>query len=244
MRPVVSAALVRSLLVAAAVAAAGWSGGAVHAAPFFTVTGGTTFDTFLESFAWVGPRFGDNEVNLWEGGILGLSEPGVVTLEYIGKEALNADNIFRWNGVQIFTTGPGGEANLIKGQTAATPFPPVALETYVVPGVVPAGTVPFSFFITVGTPRDVPNDGNLDIAFWPIPGTTSPSPINFGSVVYAMLDDEDVSDSDHDDMIVRLTVAPVPEPATLAGAVTGLLGGLWLVRRRARVARGPRRLTG
>jgi hypothetical protein len=244
MRPGVPADRLRNLLVAAAFAAAAGCGGVGHAAPFFTVTGGTTFDTFLDSFAWVGPRFGDDEVLLWDGGILGLSEPGVVTLEYIGKAALNADNIFRWNGVQIFTTGPGGVPNLIKGQTAATPFPPVALESYVVPGVVPAGTVPFSFFITTGTPRAVPNDGNLDIAFWPIPGTTSPSPINFSSVVYAMLDDEDVSDSDHDDMIVRLTVAPVPEPATLAGAATGLLGGLWLVRRRNQAAGGPRRLSG
>ncbi len=244
MRPGVPADRLRNLLFAAAVAAAGWCGGSVHAAPFFTVTGGTAFDTFVESFLWVGPRFGDNEVNLWEGGILSLSEPGVVTLEYIGKEALYANNIFRWNGANIFSTGPGGAANLIKGQTAATPFPPVALATYLVPGVVPAGTVPFSFFITFLNEEEL-NNGNLDIAFWPIPGTTSSSPINFGTAVYAMLDDENTTDSDHDDMIVRLTVAPVPEPATLAGAVTGLLGGLWLVRQRGRLAaRGPRTLTG
>lgn len=243
MRPGVHHGLFQGLLVAAAFAAAAGCGHVAHAAPFFTVTSGSAFDTFLESFLWVGPRFGDNEVNLWEGGVLGLSEPGVVTLEYIGKEALYADNIFRWNGVDIFTTGPGGEANLIKGQTTATPFPPAALETYVVPGVAPAGVVPFSFYITFLAEEEL-NDGNLDIAFWPIPGTTAPSPINFGSVVYAMLDDENVTDSDHDDMIVRLTVAPVPEPATLAGAATGLFGGLWLVRRRALAAGGARRLIG
>jgi hypothetical protein len=243
MRPGVPDASLRGLLVAATVAALGSWGGVAHAAPFFTMTGGTSFINSGISFDWVGPQFNGGDVLIWEGGVLGLSEPGIVTLEYIGKEALFADNIFRWNNEVIFTTGPGGEANLIKGQTAALPFPPAALATSVVPDIVPAGPLPFSFFISFFS-KSVPNDGNLDIGYWPIPPSTASSPIDFGDVVYVLLDDENTADADHDDMIVRLTVAPVPEPATLAGAATGLLGGWWLVRRRARVTHGPRTLTG
>jgi hypothetical protein len=194
------------------------------------MTGGSAFDTFLESFLWVGPRFGDNEVFLWEEGVLGLSEPATIQLDYIGKEAFFADNIFRWDGVDIFSTGPSNP--LITGQTAAAPFPPAALDTYMVPGVVDAGPLPFSFLITEIGEEEL-NDGNPDIAFWPIPSDVDSNPINFGTVVYAMLDDENAVDFDHDDMIVRLTAMPVPEPTSVALAATGvpMLAG-WMLRRR------------
>jgi hypothetical protein len=193
------------------------------AAPFFTVTSGSSFSTALESFLWVGPRDPvTGEVVLWEGATVGLSEPGFITLEYIGKEALYADNIFRWNGADIFTTGPSSP--LIVGQITATPFPPVALTTYVVPGIVSAGTLPFSFFITE-TAKNVPNDGsNLDIGLWPLPPTLTGNPLNFGSSIYLMLDDENTVDADHDDMIVRMSVSAVPEPGTLVLAMLGAGG--------------------
>jgi hypothetical protein len=209
-----------------------------QAVPFFTVTGGTSFQTELESFLWVTPRVND-EVVLWEGATVGLSEPGFITLEYIGKEALFANNIFRWNGTDIFSTGPGDP--LITGQTAATPFPPAALATYVVPGVVSAGTLPFSFFITALNTA-VPNDGsNLDIGIWPIPNDLSGSSIDFGTSIYLMLDDENTADTDHDDMIVRMTVTPVPEPGTLAlvgVAALPLVGWLGARRRTGRKRAG------
>lgn len=211
-----------------------------QAVPFFTVTGGTSFVTDLESFLWVTPRIGPNndQVVLWEGATVGLSEPGFITLDYIGKEALFANNVFRWNGFDIFTTGPSSP--LTTGQTAATPFPPAALATYVVPGVVSAGTLPFSFFITEFS-KVVPNDGStLDIGIWPLPGDVSGSPINFGSTIYLMLDDENAVDSDHDDMIVRMTVTPVPEPGMLAvaGVVALPLAGWVRARWRRRRTRG------
>jgi hypothetical protein len=207
------------------------------AAPFFTVTSGSSFSTALESFLWVGPRdpVTDNVV-LWEGATVGLSEPGFITLEYIGKEALYADNIFRWNGMNIFTTGPSSP--LIVGQTAATPFPPVSLATYVVPGIVSAGTLPFSFFITEAS-KNVPNDSsNLDIGLWPLPPSTTGNPLNFGNSIYLMLDDENVVDSDHDDMIVRMSVSAVPEPGTLVLAVFGA-GGAAIAARWRRNRRYP-----
>lgn len=199
------------------------------AAPYFTVTSGSSFSTALETFLWVGPRDPvTDQVQLWEGATVGLSEPGFITLEYIGKEALYANNIFRWNGGNIFSTGPGSP--LTVGQTTATPFPPAALETYVVPGIVSAGPLPFSFFITE-TLTNVPNDGsNLDIALWPIPSPLVGEPLNFGSTIYLMLDDENSVDSDHDDMIVRMSV--VPEPGTLVLAVLGAGGAALAARRR------------
>jgi hypothetical protein len=185
-----------------------------RAAPFFTVTGGSAFLEADDDFLWIGPRNAQNQVLLWEGATVGISEPGFITLEYIGKEALFDNNIFRWNGVDIFDTGPGNP--LIVGQTAATPFPPPALETYVVPGIVPAGALPFSFFISQFS-KEIPNDSStLDIGLWPVPENLGDGPFNFGTVLYVMLDDESVVDSDHDDMIVRITVTPVPEPGTLA----------------------------
>lgn len=203
------------------------------AAPFFTVTSGSSFSTSLESFLWVGPRDPvTDQVLLWEGATVGLSEPGFITLEYIGKEAIYADNIFRWNGVDIFTTGPSSP--LVVGQTAATPFPPVALATYVVPGVVSGGTLPLSFFITETT-KNVPNDGsNLDIAVWPLPTPPVGNPADFGSSIYLMLDDEAIVDADHDDMIVRMSVSPIPEPGALLLAVFGAGGVALSLRRRQR----------
>lgn len=206
--------------------------------PFFTVSGGASYVTPLESFLWVGPRFGNDEVLLWEGGVLGISELGQITVEYIGKEASFADNIFRWNGADIFSTGPGSPA--IVGQTAATPFPPAALGTFSPPGDVPGGPLPFSFLITAAA-REEFNDGNLAIAFWPIPADPGASPSNFGTTVYAMLDDGNVFDFDHDDMIVRLTVGPaLPEPsgATIGVAAAALIGSC-LRRRRSAIPHRP-----
>jgi hypothetical protein len=201
------------------------------AVPFFTATSGSSFSTVLESFLWVGPRDPvTDQVLLWEGATVGLSEPGFITLEYIGKEATYADNVFRWNGVDIFSTGPSSP--LIVGQTAATPFPPAALATYVVPGVVPAGTLPFSFFITEIT-KNVPNDGsNLDIGLWPLPSPPVSNPADFGSSIYLMLDDSGIVDDDHNDMIVRMSVSAIPEPGTLVLAVLGAGGVALAVRLR------------
>ena len=206
-----------------------------RAAPFFTVTSGSSFSTSLGSFLWVGPRDPvTDQVLLWEGATVGLSGPGFITLECIGKEAIYADNIFRWNGVDIFTTG--SSSPLVVGQTAATPFPPVALATYVVPGIVSGGTLPLSFFITE-TNKNVPNDGsNLDIGLWPLPTPPVGNPADFGSSIYLMLDDEAIVDTDHDDMIVRMSVSPIPEPGALLLAVLGA-GGVALSLRRRRQRR-------
>lgn len=206
--------------------------------PVLTVTGGGFFTDRDNDFLWLTPRFGNGgqAVRLWRGGTLALSEPGMITLEYIGKEANYADNAFLWGGlsggVPVFSTG-GSLPNLV-GQTAASPVPPVALATSNVPGIVAAVALPFSFFVNQ-TGSNKPN-GSSDIAYWPLPvgaglaGETK----RFGTVVYALLDDGK-TDNDYDDMIVRLTVTEVPEPTTLALLAAGILPAIgWKLRRYGR----------
>lgn len=206
---------------------------AAEAAPFFTLSGGAPAATRLHSFHWVGPRSGDGKVVLWKGGPLGLSEPGRVAIEYIGKEAAYANTIFRWDGGNIFSTGSGTPQTV--GQTATTPFPPASLARYDVPADALAGPLPFSFLISA-LAQEKFNDGNRNIAFWPIPGDLGSNPYNFGTTVYAMLDDGKAVDSDYDDMIVRLTVGPaLPEPTGVTpGCAAAALLGVWLKRHRSK----------
>jgi len=197
----------------------------VHAGPVFTVDGGGFFTDRDNDFLWLTPRFGNGgqAVRIWQGGELMLSEPGTITLEYIGKEAKYVDNAFLWGassgGQTVFTTGPASPNPV--GQTAATPMPPTALDVWAVPGVVPAGggALPFFFRHT----RQEPN-GSSNIGFWPLPvgGGLGGEAKQFGTVVYALLDDGK-TDNDYDDMIVRLTVVEVSEPTMVALAVTGVL---------------------
>jgi hypothetical protein len=206
--------------------------------PELTVTGGGFFIDSENDFLWLTPRFGSGgqAVRLWRGGTLALSEPGMITLEYIGKEANYADNAFLWGGLSggtpVFSTGDSSPNPV--GQTAASPFPPVSVATSTVPGMVPAGVLPFSFFVNQ-TGSNKPN-GSSDIAYWPLPvgaglaGGTK----RFGTVVYALLDDGK-TDNDYDDMIVRLTVTEVPEPTTLMLAAVGIVPVAgWALRRHRR----------
>lgn len=210
----------------------------VQAGPVFTVNGGGFFTDRDNDFLWLTPRFGSGgeAVRIWQGGELMLSEPGMITLEYIGKEAKHVDNAFLWGassgGQTVFATGPAFPNPV--GQTAAAPFPPAALDVWRVPGLVAAGGLPFSFFVSQGDRND-PN-GSFDIGYWPLPvgageaGETR----RFGTVVYALLDDG-TTDDDYDDMLVRLTVVEVPEPTTLALAATGVLPVAgWVLRRHRR----------
>lgn len=213
----------------------------LRAAPLFTVSGGGAYTDVDNDFLWMTPRFGakENKVAIWKGGTLELSAAGVVTLEYIGKEAQFANNAFKWGalsgGATIFSTGPSSPNPV--GQTAANPFPPVALATSTAAGEVPAGIVPFSFFVNQ-TGKNKPN-GSSDIGYWPLPGGAVVTGGNrsFGNVVYALLDDGK-SDDDYDDMIVRLTVTEVPEPTTLALAAIAMAPAAgWVLRRRRRNSR-------
>jgi hypothetical protein len=193
------------------------------------------YDDAFNDFLWV-----DSDVT--EGGVLALSEPAQLTVEYIGKEAGFPMTEF-WlgaltspGGTLVTTTNSGNPVN--EGSRSATPFPPPDITRGLAPWttLVDAGTLPFYFRVPGNENAIVPNGGGPegDIAFW---WKTDSGALE--NVVYVMLDDSggfnpgEPSDNDHDDMIVRLTAQPVPEPGSGVLALLGL-GGLRLATRRCR----------
>jgi hypothetical protein len=211
-----------------------FASGAARATPVFTLSGGVSATDPGNDFLWI-----DSPVI--EGATLSLSEPGILTIEYIGKEAGFPSTEFWFGsarssggGTLVATTNSGNP--LIEGQTAALPFPPPGIVRGLAPYTVnaAAGVVPFYFRSVVVANGSPPGPGGL--AFWWPGGTSAP-----GNVIYVLLDDgggfnpSDPSDNDHDDMIMRFTVAPIPEPATSAMLLLGL-GALAVVpgRRRSR----------
>jgi hypothetical protein len=218
---------------------------AANAAPIFTITGGSSVAEMGNNFQWItGP--------VTEGGALELSEPGIVTIEYLGTEAGFAATEF-WFGALAH---PGGQLvattnaglPIIEGQTASLPFPPPGIVRGLAPfstAPLDAGIVPFHFVVPGNADALVANgdppglEGLPSIAIW------WPTQIGaLGDTAYLLLDDGggfnpgEPSDRDHDDMILRLTVRAVPEPGTCEMLVAGfaLLGALGLPRR-SRVAR-------
>lgn len=207
----------------------GVAGGAA-AAPAFVVTGGTSFSASGNDFGWIsGP--------LTEGGTLGLTEAGSITIEYIGKEAGFANTTFQWGsltaGETLFSTGSGAS---VVGQTAASPGSPAAVGGPV-SRLADAGTLLFNFLVaaTGGTVQNGKDLASADdgIAFWSATGNSS--------VIYLLLDDSGGSpDADYDDMVVRLTVGSMPtllatpEPSTWVMLLAGLGVIVLITRRRLR----------
>jgi hypothetical protein len=229
MRALAHVLSIASLLVAA---------GTAHAVPVFTLAGGAAIVEQGNDFLWIaGP--------ITESGTLGVSEDAILRIEYIGKEAGFANEF--WLGS---AGDPGALAiaatavapTILEGQTAALPFPPPDVPRGLAPHAttLDAGVVPFHFRVgdeaaSVVANGDPPNPSGPDFAFW-----WPDSAGALGDTVYVLLDDGgglnpgDPSDNDHDDMIVRLTVRPIPEPGTCVLVSVGL-GVLGAVRpRRAR----------
>lgn len=221
-----------------------------HAVPLFTLSGGSPLTDVGNDFLWI-----DSDVT--EGGTLMLSEPALVRVEYIGKEAGFPATEF-WLGA---LSSPGGTlvvrtnsgTPVKEGSFSATPFPPPGITRDLAPyeAVVDAGTVPYYFRVPGNGNALVANgDTNAmgDIALWWGSGPLA-------NVVYVLLDDSggfnpgEPSDNDHDDMVVRLTALPVPEPGSgmlvllgLVGCAAGRRGRTGSAAKRSGGADGARRI--
>ena len=205
---------------------------ASQAAPAFSISGGSSVADVGNDFLWI-------DSNVTEGGTLAVSEPARLRVEYIGKEAGFPATEFWFGGLTYpdgtFVVATNSGTPVKEGAMAASAYPPPGITRNLAPYdvLVDAGTLPFYFRVPGNNNAIVPNGGSQtgmgDIAFW--------SKIGAGQdVVYVLLDDSggfnpgEPSDNDHDDMVVRLSVQPVPEPGAGTLVLLGV-GGLALATR-------------
>jgi hypothetical protein len=238
-------AVITKTLAAAALASAC---AVAQAAPTISWSGGT--NPFNDTGNDFGSWFGGNStsVQILEQGTIRISDIAKVTIDYFGKEAGFNTNEFWWGTLGPYSTGTLvaatglGTTNPVPNPIPASPGAP--LVTYVVPGVVNSGVLPFYFGITDPrsgvVPRIVENGHtdtgvNDDLGFWF--GRSNAGLLTSGTTVWVLLDDGGGNlDNDHDDMVMRITVEAVPEPSTwlmLIGGL-GLLG--FMAKRRSRMS--------
>jgi hypothetical protein len=225
--------------MAALAIAAGLYAAAAQAAPMFQIMGGGDAADPGNAFNFVLGTTGTiRESQAGNPATLNLTAAASILIEYIGKEAINENNVFNWGalagGTLISSTGPSSPSTI--GDTLN--LWPASLANLAAPITVSAaaGMLPFNFFVgATGVTVENGHAGptNADVAFFFADAMGNALPLNGpSSIAYLLLDDGGGGgDNDHDDMIMRLTITQAPEPGTLA-VLGATLAGLGFARRR------------
>ena len=183
-------------------------------------------NNFISPGFFSGPQIGG-----YFGSQVTVDVPAVSTIrfEFFGAEAL-FHNEFNFFGSELFDH-PGGT---VLAPNLGAPL--ASFQTL----IIGFGLLPFSFDFNVDGVSGLPpaflaNGSNLNIVtdptgvpnFFascdPFSGTAGAGGTTC-STLYLFLDDFGALDADHDDFLVRISVAAAPEPATLSLLGLGLLG--------------------
>lgn len=207
------------------------------AAPI-TLSGGTagTIPGTNANNDFIPSLFGAPQIGGYFGAQILFNAPvgSTLVIDYFGAEA-GYLNTFKYSGNTVFTH-TGGK------KIATSLLTPLSTFTTTIGG---SGTVPFRFTVNSGAGSvwngSNPNDAggralgaNFFASCNPFSGSAGAGGTNCNSV-YLFLDDGGAGpDDDHDDFLVRLSVASVPGPS---GIAVGLVGVGMLIVRRARSRR-------
>jgi hypothetical protein len=203
-----------------------------YAAPI-TLTGGQagTIPGTHANNNFIGTLFGGPQIGGYFGSQIQFNAAAgsKITFDFFGAEAGYVNN-FVYSGSTVFTHNGG----LNIASNLATPL---STFTTTIGG---SGTLPFKFKVNSGagstTNGTNPNDfaglslgANFFATCNPFSQAAGSGGTNCNSV-YLFLDDGGAGpDDNHDDMLVRVSIAQVPEPATIFTGLAGL--GLFIVRR-------------